>query len=194
MKFRSYLGLITLIWIAITGIYLFASAPNRPLYAQAELLFLPVVVEPGPSLQARLTPRPESTPTVVPAATATPSPTPVEVTFVQFDGLTNQGRSVLVEVLSDLSLVTKFEMDAQIVCPNSSGTVTIQVANPAGFVVTNRAFQIVQRTEAGNEHQFRGSFAADGLSVQGTWLIWFDDDLLQPCNDKGVWSASQMPS
>lgn len=172
-----------------------------------DMVYIPAVVAPSPeaAVAATATSRPVPTIVVTPSPTfrpteiATVGPTPTSTTVasdtLRFEGTSNQGQLVLVETLANLSAVTKFEMDAQIICPNAAGPVELRVSDINGFGIQGDRFQIRTPSRGGNDHMILGTVESDGSRMNGTWSIWLDGpESLQPCNNKGTWSADQQVS
>ena len=135
---------------------------------------------------------PTRTPTVPRTATPTATSAPVSTRFA---GLTDQGRPVDFDVTADLSALTRFAIEAEVVCPGISQTGRVELTNPPGWPITGRAFEI-RVSKGGVEDIYAGQFDESYSSAQGTWLRWIVlGDWLNPdpvCSNTGTWSASSL--
>ncbi|MEM7131700.1 MAG: hypothetical protein AAF702_35630 [Chloroflexota bacterium] len=132
-------------------------------------------------------------PTDAPTATATPQPTatPIPSQNRLYEGVTNQGREILIEVNSELSRVYRLEVETQIACPNGTGSVSTALSDSIGYMITNRAFRITRSSPGGHENIFEGTFDDRGFLASGSWTVWLDGEaILHPCANKGTWNAS----
>ena len=144
----------------------------------------------------RSAPVPTPTITVTPSATYTPTPTVTsEPGPIQFTGTTNQGKVVDFDVKPDFSAVTRFRIGFKVVCPGVTSEGTVQLANPAGWTITDRRFEIRSSAAGGGvEDVYTGEFDAVFSSAQGTWLKWIVTPYPSPqpvCSGAGTWTASR---
>ena len=136
---------------------------------------------------------PTSTPTHTPTPTRTPDPN--DPLLTEYKGVTNQGKPVELTVSLRHERVTRFKIEATIVCNGVVYEESIETFSGAGYPIENRQFEI-RLSYAGrpaDKHDvFTGTFSADWRSVNGTWLIWaVDDDGALVCSNSGTWSAAR---
>jgi hypothetical protein len=136
---------------------------------------------------------PTSTPTNTPTPTRTPDPN--DPLLTEYKGVTNQGKPVELTVSLRDERVTRFKIEASIVCNGVVYEESIETFSGAGYPIENRQFEI-RLSYAGrpaDKHDvFTGTFSADWRSVNGTWLIWaVDDDGALVCSNSGTWSAAR---
>ncbi len=173
---------------ALVAFSLDASATSAPTPRVVPTAFATASPTSRPTEAATALPTPTSAATSTPEATPTATPTTTE--GLRFEGSSSQGRTIIVETDANRSVVTKFEMDAQIICPNTSGVVEIRVDDSVGYDIQGDRFQIRVPASDDNDHLISGTLASDGSRMNGSWLIWLDSpESLQPCSDKGEWSA-----
>lgn len=195
MNIRDKTYLLGIAILMLGALYL---ATHPLALAQSEVIFLPAVVAEEAETSGQSTPialpTPISTATPVPTErpTETPTATPNASEILRYEGVTDRGGTVLLEVAPDLSRVYTFELEAQVTCANSSELVTVDLFEPLGYLVTLRTFDISVPSPGGHEHRFQGAFDSVGFGVTGTWSMWLDgESVLQPCLNKGNWSASR---
>jgi len=102
-------------------------------------------------------------PTPTPTSTATPT-LPAPSLF--YEGLTDQGRPISLEVKPDFSAVTKVTLNYRFRCGGVTVEGTSTTSSPYGWPIEDRSFTV--ETSFGS-FTVTGDFAADFNTVNGTW-------------------------
>ena len=105
-----------------------------------------------------------------------------------YEGLTDQGRPISLEIEPDLSAVRTVTINMRFSCDGATLEGTISVINPSGWPIENRSF-----TAETKYFIVKGTFAVDFNTVNGTWqgiatVPWVGEICRGPV---GTWSASR---